>query len=246
MIRGALLYPELGTAMAPILSQYTITLCPCQEQSHTAQARTIRSFILDMLSTPSPGDILRPSHPNCIHLSSGGHIAPHPKDPEASIHKTADGDLGCGIILTPFHSAMKVCHHKPFYIGFKLDSMRNEIRIPEQKMQDIKTDMARWISKKSCRRKELESLIGRLCHASRVVQPGKTFMRCLFEALAGSRRAHHHIRLSSAVRADILKIRCGKSRKVVQVLNQVLLTHKHTILDIFPTVHQSAFPKAAF
>ena len=90
------------------------------------------------------------------------------------------------------------------FLGFELDSLRNEIRIPEQKMQEIKTEVARWLYKKSWRRKELESLVGRLCHASRVVQPGKTFMCRLFEVLAGSRQAHHHIRLSSAVCADIL------------------------------------------
>ena len=90
------------------------------------------------------------------------------------------------------------------FLGFELDSLHNEIRIPGQKMQDIKTEVARWISKKSCRRKKLKSLIGCLSHASRVVQPGNTFMPCLFETLAWSRRAHHHIRLSSAVHADIL------------------------------------------
>ena len=90
------------------------------------------------------------------------------------------------------------------FLGFELDSLHNEIRIPGQKMQDIKNEVAKWISKKSCRRKELESLIGRLSHASRVVQPGKTFMRRLFEALAGSQQAHHHIYLSSAVCTDIL------------------------------------------
>ena len=69
------------------------------------------------------------------------------------------------------------------FLGFELDLLRNKIRIPEQKMQEIKTKVARWLYKKSCRRKELESF---LCHTSRVVQPGKTFMHRLLEALAGS------------------------------------------------------------
>lgn len=90
------------------------------------------------------------------------------------------------------------------FLGFELDSLRNEIRVPEQKMEDIKREMAGWIGKRSCRKKELESLVGRLNHASRVVQPGKTFMRRLFEALAGARWSHHHIRLGSAVCSNIL------------------------------------------
>ena len=71
------------------------------------------------------------------------------------------------------------------FLGFELDSLRNEIRIPKQKMQDVKKEVDRWFHKKSCQRKELESIVGRLCHTSRVVQPGKTFMCHLFEALAG-------------------------------------------------------------
>ena len=46
--------------------------------------------------------------------------------------------------------------------------------------------------------------MGRLGYASRVVQLGKTFMNRLFEALAGAWRLHHHIRLGSTVRSDIL------------------------------------------
>ena len=90
------------------------------------------------------------------------------------------------------------------FLGFKLDSVRNEIRLPWEKLEDIRKEIQEWIGKKSCRKKELESLIGRLNHASRVVKPGKTFMRRLFEALAGAHRSHHHIRLGAAVRSDIL------------------------------------------
>ena len=90
------------------------------------------------------------------------------------------------------------------FLGFELNSLHNEIRVPEQKMEDIKREVAGWIGKRSCQKKELESLVSRLGHASRVVQPGKTLMRRLFEALAGARRSHHRIRLGSAVRSDIL------------------------------------------
>ena len=90
------------------------------------------------------------------------------------------------------------------FLGFELDSVRNEIRLPREKLEDIRKEIQEWIGKKSCRKKELESLIGRLSHASRVVKPGKTFMRRLFEALSGARRSHHLIRLGAAVRSDIL------------------------------------------
>ena len=52
--------------------------------------------------------------------------------------------------------------------------------------------------------KNLESLVGKLAHASQVVQPGKTFMRRMFELLTGTQLTHHHIRLSKAFRSDLL------------------------------------------
>ena len=39
--------------------------------------------------------------------------------------------------------------------------------------------------------------------ASKVVQPGKTFLRQLFELLKGTQKGFHHIRLTVAARSDI-------------------------------------------
>ena len=36
------------------------------------------------------------------------------------------------------------------FLGFKLDSLRNKIRVPEQKMEDMKREVAGWIGKRSC------------------------------------------------------------------------------------------------
>ena len=89
------------------------------------------------------------------------------------------------------------------FLEFELDSTRGKIRLPWQKLGDIRSEVHRWLDRKACTKRELESLVGRLSHASRVVKPGKTFMRHLFEALTGTRQAHHHVRLSSSIRSDI-------------------------------------------
>ena len=122
------------------------------------------------------------------------------------------GDHALRILLEMFEGlGLPVAWDKPegptpclTFLGFELNSLRNEIRVPNEKMEEIKREVAGWIGKRSCRKRELESLVGHLCYASRVVKPGKTFMRRLFEALAGARHSHHHIRLGSAVRSDIL------------------------------------------
>ena len=61
-----------------------------------------------------------------------------------------------------------------------------------------------WVGRKSCERKELESLAGKLAHAFRVVKPGKIFMRRMVELLKGARRPYHRIRLNLSFRSDLL------------------------------------------
>ena len=86
------------------------------------------------------------------------------------------------------------------FLGFELDSICGEIRLPGQKLTEIRSEVHWWLDRKSCTKRELESLVGCLSHASRVLKPGKTFMQHLFEALTGTRQAHHHVCLSASIR----------------------------------------------
>lgn len=87
---------------------------------------------------------------------------------------------------------------------FELDLVHEEIRLPQQTPEDIRKEVRGWIGRKSCKQKELESLVGHLCHTSRIIKPWKTFMCSLFEVLSGSCWSYHHICLSSAIRLNIL------------------------------------------
>ena len=89
------------------------------------------------------------------------------------------------------------------FLGFELDSRLLQTRLPQRKLTELKELILQWSGKKSCTKKELESLIGKLGHASRVVLPGKTFMRRMFELLGVAHRAHHKIRLNCSFRSDL-------------------------------------------
>ena len=89
------------------------------------------------------------------------------------------------------------------FLGFELDSRALEMRLPSVKLLELQQTSAAWVGRRSCRKKELESLVGKLSHASRVVQPGKTFLRQLFELLKGTHKGFHHIRLNVSARSDI-------------------------------------------
>ena len=92
------------------------------------------------------------------------------------------------------------------FLGILLDTVAGELRLPEDKLQRLRDLLEQWGTKKVCRRKELESLIGLLNHACKVVRPGRSFLRRLIDLLhqTGNRpEGDSLIRLSNACRADI-------------------------------------------
>ena len=89
------------------------------------------------------------------------------------------------------------------FLGFELDSRSMVIRLPAVKLAELQKLIQDWQDKKSSTKKELESLAGKLTFASRVVRPGKTFLRRMFELISVARQGHHHIRLNLEFRSDL-------------------------------------------
>ena len=94
------------------------------------------------------------------------------------------------------------------FLGIELDSVAGVLRLPEDKLQRLTTILREWGDRKACTRKELESLIGLLNHACKVVRPGRTFLRRMIDLLTSTGassipRQHHHIRLNREFRADL-------------------------------------------
>ena len=54
-----------------------------------------------------------------------------------------------------------------------IDTIRGELRLPEEKLQRLLQTVREWEKRKVCTRRELESLIWVLQHAARVIKPGR-------------------------------------------------------------------------
>ena len=89
------------------------------------------------------------------------------------------------------------------FLGIEIDSVAGVLRLPRDKLSKLQRALASWEHKRSCTRRELESLIGTLQHACRVVWPGRAFMRRMIELLRIPRRPYHHVRLNCEFRADL-------------------------------------------
>ena len=89
------------------------------------------------------------------------------------------------------------------FLGFLIDTDAFQVRLPEGKLARLKDLVRSWQGRRSCTRRELESLLGHLSHASTVVRPGRLFLRRLFSILSKADQPHFYIRLNSTIRADL-------------------------------------------
>ena len=112
--RGALLYPELAIVTAPVLSGRTIILWPRHAGPHTALAKAISNISIHVILSLSPSLIASKPlvHWSCIHLENVGHTPSHPNVPDTSVQTSVAGACRYGIMFTPFHSSMDVCHYR--------------------------------------------------------------------------------------------------------------------------------------
>ena len=70
------------------------------------------------------------------------------------------------------------------FVGIEVDTVAMQMHLPERKLAELRELLVQRSGKHSCHKKELEALVGKLQHAVTVVQPWKSFLRCLFELLA--------------------------------------------------------------
>ena len=89
------------------------------------------------------------------------------------------------------------------FLGIELDSDQMTARLPANKLSELLILIQSWVSKKHCKRKELESLVGKLSHACYVVPAGRTFLRRLINLLRDSKRYWKTIRVTRECQLDL-------------------------------------------
>lgn len=88
-------------------------------------------------------------------------------------------------------------------LGIELDTIKLQARLPKEKFDLIMSLLMAWSHKRYCIRKDLESLIGYLQHACRVIPQGRTFLRRMINLLTAFRREDHPIRLNKEFHLDL-------------------------------------------
>ena len=92
------------------------------------------------------------------------------------------------------------------FLGILIDMVAGQLRLPPEKLSRLCGLLQEWGDRKSSTRKELESLVGHLNHACKVVRSGRSFLRCMFDLLHAVKLPSHssaRMRLSRGFCSDL-------------------------------------------
>ena len=89
------------------------------------------------------------------------------------------------------------------FLGITLDTSRMEALLPADKLQRTRELVSLWMLKKTATKREILSLIGVLQHATKIVQPGRTFLSRMYATAAKLRELHFYTRLYKEFRSDL-------------------------------------------
>ena len=89
------------------------------------------------------------------------------------------------------------------FLGIVIDTATGELRLPPEKLVHIRSLLSEWGDRKACNRRELESLIGYLNHACKVVRTGRSFLRRMIDLLHRNNNTYHLFCLNRQFRSDL-------------------------------------------
>ena len=92
---------------------------------------------------------------------------------------------------------------KLVYLGLEIDSVRQIVSIPEDKLLKITDKVNYAMTCSSITLKELQSLIGSLSFVCKAISPGRAFLRRLIDLTCGVKKPWHRIRLSKGSKCDL-------------------------------------------
>ena len=90
------------------------------------------------------------------------------------------------------------------FLGIELDCRNLEMRLPADKLRDLRQEVENWQPRKAATKRQLLSLIGRLAHATKVVIPGRIFLRRMIDLSTKAKQLHHWVHLNQEFRSDPL------------------------------------------
>lgn len=89
------------------------------------------------------------------------------------------------------------------FLGIEIDTVAGMTRLPEDKLTDLGRGVGEMLGRTKATVRMVQSLLGKLNSACRVIPMGRVFCRRLSTLLRGSKEGHHHVRLTREVKGDL-------------------------------------------
>ena len=89
------------------------------------------------------------------------------------------------------------------FLGIEFSTQDMTMKLPEEKISEIRHKILDIMTLKKVTLQQLQSLLGSLNFACRVIAPGRAFCRRLTDATIGLRKPHHHTRVTLEMKADL-------------------------------------------
>ena len=90
------------------------------------------------------------------------------------------------------------------FLGIEIDTVTMQARLPREKLSSLKRELSSAIDRKSMLKRDLQRLTGLLQFATRVIKPGRPFLRRLYVLQDVGHHPTHNVRLNVAAQADIV------------------------------------------
>ena len=89
------------------------------------------------------------------------------------------------------------------FLGIEIDSIKQEVRLPMDKIVKCRNEIKFIIGKDKCSLKELQSIMGLLNFACSVIMPGRAFIESIRILTKGLKKQHHKRRLTKQAKLDL-------------------------------------------
>ena len=94
------------------------------------------------------------------------------------------------------------------FLGIILDSGKAEARLPPDKLSRLNEELKTWSTRKKATLVQLQSLIGTLNFACKVIPPGRAFLQRIIELTIGLTKPYHQVKLKADFFKDIAMWTC--------------------------------------
>ena len=123
------------------------------------------------------------------------------------------------------------------FLGITMDSQTMTMEIPEDKIEEIRTELKSWLYRNKASRKEMESLVGKLQFMGKCIKPGRVFIARLINGMKNLPRSGSYS-LPVKARKDI-----AWWARFLQEHNGVSLIWLHNIPDADKVIATDASKK---